>query len=40
MPIQYKEVKALANRKKEIPINEFDISGNASVGFLTWFKEH
>ena len=31
MPIQYKEAKALANRKKGISINELDIIGNASI---------
>ena len=31
MSIQYKEVKALANRKKGISINELDITGNASI---------
>ena len=31
VPIQYKEVKALANRKKGISINELDITGNASI---------
>ena len=31
MPIQYKEAKALANRKKGISINELDITGNASI---------
>ena len=32
VPIQYKEAKALANRKKGISINEFDITSNASIG--------
>ena len=32
MPIQYKKAKALANRSKRIPVNEFDISGNELVG--------
>ena len=32
MLIQYKEAKALANRKKEISIYEFYITGNASIG--------
>lgn len=32
VPIQYKEAKTLANRKKGISINEFDITGNASIG--------
>ena len=33
VPIQYKEAKALANRKKGISINELDIIGNASRDF-------
>ena len=32
MPIQYKEAKALANRKKGISINELDITDNAWIG--------
>ena len=32
VPIQYKEAKPLANRKKGISINELDITGNASIG--------
>ncbi|KAG5606293.1 hypothetical protein H5410_027785 [Solanum commersonii] len=32
VPIQYKEAKSLANRKKEIQVNDFDINVNESVG--------
>lgn len=32
VPIQYKEAKSLADRKKGIPVNDFDINVNESVG--------
>ncbi|KAG5630322.1 hypothetical protein H5410_002039 [Solanum commersonii] len=32
VPIQYKEAKSLVDRKKGIPINDFDIDVNESVG--------
>ncbi|KAG5598730.1 hypothetical protein H5410_030100 [Solanum commersonii] len=32
VPIQYKEAKSLANRKKGIQVNDFDINVNESVG--------
>ncbi|KAG5609130.1 hypothetical protein H5410_020411 [Solanum commersonii] len=32
VPIQYKEAKSLANRKKGIQVNDFDINVNKSVG--------